>query len=370
MQRRALIVATIPGFFRHMQTVIASMHELGYVVDAATNFREKTAVSFSAYNKLYQIDIKRSPCSHMNLRALRQLRRIIENVHYDIVFCNTPVGGVLGRLATMRSRGNGTKVIYMAHGFHFYTGAPIRYWLTFFPVEWLCSWITDAIITINTEDYERALRLLHSKRTFFTHGVGFDSEKFYTLSRDIKIRTELGMVDGERLLLSIGELNKNKNHQVVIRALPYIQDAHYAIAGLGNRDEQLVHLANKIGVGNRFHILGYRDDVDQLYASSDAFMFPSIREGLSVSLMEAMASGLPCVCKRIRGNIDLIDDGINGIFVDEDSPEEWGKALHRAIELRDKGYICNEDKLRYYCADEVKKEIVEILAIVTKGDSV
>ena len=117
-------------------------------------------------------------------------------------------------------------------------------------------------------------------------------------------------------------LNKNKNHQSVLRALPMLpNDVHYVIAGEGGERDGLLHLARELGVDNRLHMLGFRKDVPQLLAATDVYVLPSKREGLNVSLIEAMASGLPCVCRDLRGNVDLIDAGEGGVLVEKDAPD-------------------------------------------------
>ena len=113
------------------------------------------------------------------------------------------------------------------------------------------------------------------------------------------------------LLLSVGELNENKNHKVVIDVLPSLpENIHYIICGTGKLYDEYIEQAKKLNVANRLHLLGYRDDVIKIMKSCDIFIFPSKREGLSVALMEAMACGLPCIVSNIRGNKDLINDNI------------------------------------------------------------
>ena len=204
------------------------------------------------------------------------------------------------------------KVYYTAHGFHFYKGAPLKNWLLYYPMEWLCAHWTDTLITINKEDYQLAKRHMHAKRVCYVPGVGLDLGKFEDKQdrKNIRqnLRESLGLMPDDVLLLSIGEINKNKNHEVVIKALGNLpSNIHYAIGGVGSREEYLKHLAKEFGVSNRFHLLGFVTNVSDWYKATDVFVFPSFREGLSVSLMEAMASGLPCAVSEIRGNTDLID---------------------------------------------------------------
>lgn len=265
----------------------------------------------------YDIPFSRSPFSPENIRAYRMLKDILKDGGYDIIHCHTPVGGILARIAAKSARRQGTKVIYTAHGFHFYRGAPLMNWLVYFPAEWLCSFWTDILITINKEDYGFAGKHMHAGKVEYVPGVGVDLEKFGACCVDRqKKRDEIGCRTNDTMLLSVGELNQNKNHETIIRMLAKMgrKDLHYAIAGSGQLHEYLENLIKGLGIAKNVHLLGYRHDVNGWYAAADIFVFPSFREGLSVSLMEAMASGLPCVVGRIRGNTDLIREGKGGWY--------------------------------------------------------
>ncbi len=183
----------------------------------------------------------------------------------------------------------------------------------------MLSFVTDTLITINKEDYEFAKKYLHARRIEYVPGVGIDVEKFANTKINKKAkRRELGIPENCKLLLSVGELNKNKNHQLVLKALAQIDDKniHYAICGKGELQDYLLSLAKELKVSDRFHLLGRRDDIPEILKCADVFVHPSLREGLPVSLMEAMASGLPCVVSDIRGCRDLIENGVNGYLCD------------------------------------------------------
>lgn len=144
-----------------------------------------------------------------------------------------------------------------------------------------------------------------------------------------QLRKELGIPMDAKVLLSVGELNENKNHRVVIEALKLLKEEsiHYVIVGQGILSEELEKLAETLDLKKQVHILGYRDDVSQIYQAADIFVFPSRREGLPVALMEAMASGLPVVCSNVRGNTDLIEEGKGGYLVNADSVEEFAEKI-------------------------------------------
>lgn len=282
----------------------------------------------------YDIPFERIPVKPGNLRAYRMLKKVIREGEYDIIHCHTPVGSILTRLAAISARKKGTKVIYTAHGFHFFRGAPLMNWLLYFPAEWVCSFLTDVLITINREDYEFASRHMHPRKLCYVPGVGVDVKRFGGFGAErAQMRQSLGIKDGEFFLLSVGELTPNKNHEMAIRALKLLEDTpiRYVIAGRGERMEELKALVRELNLEDRVQLLGYRNDVPKLYAAADAFVFPSFREGLSVALMEAMAAGLPCVVAPIRGNTDLIDDGVQGLHT-KLTPEAIAENLRKLCE--------------------------------------
>lgn len=305
------ISLTMNSFFKpHIQMLI----EEGYQVEIACN--NKDLALDPLYEKLgcklYQIDFSRSPLSIDNMKAYSQLKKIIENGCFDVVHCHTPNASVITRLVCRKFRKNkGLKVFYTAHGFHFYKGAPMLNWMIYYPIEKLCSYFTDKLITINHEDFALAKKKFKAKEVLYVPGVGVDLSRFQNVQVDRNAkRQEIGVPEDSFLLLSVGELNENKNHQVVIRALAELHNPaiHYAIAGVGDKKDYLLNLAEELGVSYQVHLLGYRADVVQLYRIADTYILPSIREGLNASLMEAMACGLPVICGNIRGNTDLIGE--------------------------------------------------------------
>ena len=291
---------------------------------AASNDTDSQKVAIPHCDEYIEINFKRNPLHPGNFSAYFKLKHLIEKNNFDIIHCHTPVGGLLARLAARKERKKGTRVFYTAHGFHFYKGASLKNWIFYYPVEKLCSYFTDVLITINQEDYELAKKRMKAKQVEYVPGVGIDLSRFdnIRIDRDAK-RQEIGVPKDAFLLFSVGELNENKNHQVVIKALAKINNSnvHYAIAGIGEKRADLLELASKLGISKQVHLLGYRNDIHELNLSADVFCFPSIREGLSLSLMEAMACGLPCVVSKIRGNIDLIDENGGKTFKSRDEIE-------------------------------------------------
>lgn len=291
----------------------------------------------------YDIPFARLPWKRSNIQSYKMLKQIIDEGNYDIIHCHTPVGAMIARLAALSARKKGTKVIYTAHGFHFFKGAPLLNWLLFYPAEWLLAPVTDVLITINKEDYARALKQLRAKCVEYVPGVGINTAKFreLTIDREAK-RQSLGYGEDDFLLLTVAEMTANKNHITILKALALLKERgeldnmHYLICGRGEMWASLEESAKELGIFDHVNFLGYRTDAPELYKASDLFLFVTLREGLSVALMEAMSSGMPIICAKIRGNTDLIDDHVSGVF-SENSPEAVAEhilQLYRNTEKR------------------------------------
>ena len=308
---RILYVVTVGCTMNFFKDLIKELIDEGHVVDIACNEQEdKVPECYREWGcKVYHHSCSRSPFSKGNIEAVGEIKGIVKENNYDIVHCHTPIAAACTRLACQKLRKrNKVKVIYTAHGFHFYKGAPIQNWIIFYPIEKICAYFTDVLITINQEDYELAQKKMKAKKVEYVPGVGIDVDKFKNTVVDrTEKRREIGVPEDCFLLMSVGELNENKNHQVIIKAMAQIEneDIHYIIAGVGHLDKYLIELARELKIADRVHLLGYRTDVAELYKTADLFCFPSIREGLPVSVMEAMASGLPVVAAKNRGTREL-----------------------------------------------------------------
>lgn len=316
MKRKVLFVATV--YRMHVQVFhlpyMKWFQEQGYEVHlCCRNDTPDPDITVPYCDKWMELPFERSPLNKANIRVYRQLKEIIDREDYALVHCNTPVGGVLGRLCARAARRKGTKVVYTAHGFHFFDGAPLKNWLLFYPIERVLSRYTDLLITMNGEDDRRA-KTFHARKTAMVNGVGVDLTRFETAVDRDGIRAELGVAQDAPVVITVGEHSARKNHETVLRALALLDGVHVLFCGVGDREEALKAMAQELGMAHRAHFLGFRRDVPQLLAASDLFFFPSLQEGLPVSQMEAMAAGLPCVVSDVRGNADLIRNGEGGFL--------------------------------------------------------
>ena len=336
-KKKVLFVATV------VKTHIMQFHipylrmfqEMGWetAVAARNDYEDPAECRIPYCDTYFDIPFERTPWKAGNIQAFRMLKKVIEEGQFDIIHCHTPVGALLARMAALKARKQGTKVIYTAHGLHFFRGAPLMNWLLYYPVEWVLAFVTDVLITINQEDYARARKHLHAKRVEYVPGVGIQTDTFRCDPEKRKNkRRELGFVDEDFLILTVAEMTRNKNHITILKALsllkeePEFQRMHYLICGRGEMWGRLEADARELGVAEHVHFLGYRSDAPELYGTCDLFAFMPYREGLPVALMEAMSGALPIVCTKIRGNTDLIDDGVCGVFC-EYSPEALARQI-------------------------------------------
>lgn len=292
----------------------------------------------------YDIPIERSPIKINNLRSIRQLKKIIDRENYDIIHTHTPMGSVVTRLASMSARKRGTRVLYTAHGFHFYDGAPLINWLIYYPIEKAMSHTTDDLITINTEDFERA-KTKFKTNVHYIPGVGIDPKKLdikMTKADKTKLRKTLGLKDSDFVIIYPAELNKNKNQKMLISVMESLvlkyPNIHLLLPGKDSMKGFHKQIIKVKGLEGNIHLLGYRKDIPELLKISDIAVSTSLREGLPVNIMEAMYLGLPVVATDCRGNRDLIVNNSSGYIVpqfDDRTFTERISGLYTDKKLRD-----------------------------------
>ena len=349
---------------------ILILENMGYEIHVAGNWNAGNPISserlaeFKAWlqehhGKWFQISATRKPTDFINnIKAYEEVVSLINRYNYKFIHCHTPIGSIIGRIAAQKTK---TKIIYTAHGFHFFKGAPLKNWLMYFPVEWICSWITDVLITINKEDYERAKRFLHAKKTKYIPGVGVNIEKFATCNVDKKEKCRLLEIpDDKFILLSVGELQKRKNHKIVIDALGKIKntDIYYIIAGQGALKKHYEKMIKSYGLEQNVKLLGYRTDIDELCQIADCFVHTAFHEGLSVALLEAMASGLPIIASNVRGVKDLVKQDQGGICINPTSVNEMSAATQKLFtnkDFREKCGFYNSITVKKYSIDNVSQ---------------
>ena len=343
------------------QNVLEPLGQLGHEVIWAADFSQFVADKSVIPCQIEQIDINTNPFNKSNATAYKQILDIIERCDIEAVMCSTPIGGALARLATKKK---GIKpVLYEAHGFLFFKGAPFINQTVYKWEEELLAHYTDVLITITNEDYAAAqkFKLRSGERPYLVHGAGVKVGVRVEIDRAEK-RRSVGVPEDAFVIVSAGELNKNKNTEVVVRALKNVPEAHYIACGVGPEKENLEKLVEELGVSERFHLMGYRTDMAELMAMSDVFTMMSFREGMPRSLLEAMDLGLPCVGSDTRGIRDLIDTN-GGYICSTRDPKEFAdafNALKENYELRRYMGEYNQGKVQEYSSDIVRNELYEI----------
>ena len=297
--------------------------------------------------------------------------KLLSENDVEVIHCNTPIGGIIGRICGKKYKVK--KVIYTAHGFHFYKGAPLFNRTVIKWAEQLMAHWTDAIITMNKEDFEAAkkFKLRNNGKAYFVHGVGVDTEAFRIDCDKEAKRAELGLKDDDIALISMGDLIKRKNYAPVIEAVAKLKNpkVHYLICGRGPELDNLSALAKNLGVESQIHFLGFRTDIKELLQIANIFVFSTLQEGLPRSLMEAMSVGIPCVVSNIRGNVDLVDDGVNGFLCGVTDSDAFADAIQKLAcdaDLRERMREANFKKISEFDVSVVNDEIKAIYADVLK----
>lgn len=331
-EKRILILATTASMIEQFNIHnIRILQSLGAEVHVGTNFMNPGTITkgisdqlVKTLNKIgvvcHQIDFMRGIGTHKaNKRALQQVCDVIRNDKITGIHAHSPLGGIIGRRAAHKMH---IKIIYTAHGFQFFKGGPLRDWVIFFPIEWFYAHRTDALITINTDDY-KVSRYLPVKKRYYIPGVGIDLKsvvktpvKERMLLRH-KIRAKLKVSDHDFLIISVGELSRRKNHATVIKAIKQLDDSHikYCIAGIGPEKNRLLELIHKYHLEDNVTLLGYIKNLDGLYYAADLNVFISKREGLGLGGLDGVAHGLYIIGNERTGMKDYIKVPENGLLV-------------------------------------------------------
>lgn len=324
--KKVLLTATVQShicqFHRPLVEVLHN-HDCEVHVAAQNNLAEKNGLKLDFVDRVFEIPFARSPASPNNIRAYIELKKILAREHYDVIHCNTPMGGIVTRLAARKARRAGTKIFYTAHGFHFYKGAPKKNWIVFYPIERFFSHFTDKLITITAEDYALASKRF-SCPTARIHGVGVDEDRYFPVDAEEKsrLREKMGFTPEQKILLCVGELLPNKNQKMAIRMMRRVSerypDALLLLAGNGPEQEKLEREIAACGMEQNVRMIGYCTHLQDYQHIADLLVSCSHREGLPLNIVEAMLSGNPVVATENRGHRELIQDGNNGFLVPRD----------------------------------------------------
>jgi glycosyltransferase EpsD len=373
--RKVLFCATVDYHFKAFHLpVLRWFKEQGWEVHVAA----AGSINLSFVDHKYNIPIQRSPFHQKNLYAYQSLKAIINENDFEIIHCHTPMGGVLARLAARNARKRGTKVFYTAHGFHFCKGAPLTNWIVYYPIEKLLSSYTDCLITINNEDYQLARKHNFSAaRIEHVHGVGVDTERFKPLSTEQKLfkRDRYGYKKNDFLIFYAAEFNKNKNQQLLIRSVAEVKGkiphVKLLLAGTGPLLEECINLAKQLGVIKYIDFLGYRKDIDEILPICDLAVASSLREGLPVNVMEAMACELPVIATLNRGHKELVHNNKTGWLIKSEDVHDAASKIISIAEnssIKQKfGRVGRQIVHNQYSINKILEQKVNIYSVCLEG---
>lgn len=364
--KKILFTATVDSHIKNFHIPFLKwFKENGYEVHVASN-----GESFIPYVDFkYNIPFSRSPISSSNIKACKELKSIVDLNNFEIVHCHTPIAGLLTRIVVRKSRKKGTSMLYTAHGFHFYKGAPAKNWILYYPLEKIVSYVTDLIITINEEDYRIANKRFLCDEVKLVNGVGVDLKKFGPISgkEKLSLREKYGYKENDFILIYVAELSKRKQQHKLIEAISELKhklpNIKLLLVGEGDLELEYVNQAKKSNTLSEVEFLGYRNDVSNLMKISDICVSSSRQEGLPLNIMEAMATGLPIVATDCRGNRDLVEVGRNGFLVKKQDNKGFSDyiynlsqspKLHRALSRESLNIV------ERYSLDIIMQEMVDI----------
>lgn len=364
-EKKILFVATVTGHIKAFHTPYLKLFkEMGYEVHVASKGNDEIEYC----DKHYDIPFSRLPLKKENIKAYKMLKNIINSNQYEIIHCHTPVGGVLTRLAAKKARKNGTRVIYTAHGFHFYKGAPLKNWLIYYPIEKYLSRYTDTLITITKEDYELAKKKFKKvKNIEYVHGVGLDTSRFDINIEDNDLnllRKNLGITTDNIVLSYVAELNANKNQMFLFKVIQELikENKNYVLLliGKGNKKEEYEEFVKQNGLEEHIKILGKRSDIPQLLKITNIYVASSIREGLPVNIMEAMYMALPIIATDNRGHRELLGDGTGYISNDF---TQYVNEIKRISALQNGMKLSNKENAMKYSLKNIMNKMKTIYNI-------
>lgn len=333
MPKKLLLIATVQSHIGQFhKPLMKLLKEQGWEIHVAArnNLAEKDRLQLEYPDEVFDIPFQRSPFDPRNLKAWLMLKKLLRSEHYDVIHCNTPVGGVIGRLAAQPYRRRGTQVFYTAHGFHFYKGAPRKNWLIYYPIEKFMSRFTDKLITITKEDYKLAKRCFRCP-VYHIHGVGANSEKYFPLSPEEQAAQKKALGLSGNIIVNVGELLPNKNQKTAIlvtkKVIEQVPDTTLLIAGNGPERENLEALVKEQGLEEHVRFLGYTTELQKYLQICDCEIACSYREGLPLNVIEAMLCGKPVAASSNRGHRELIREGVNGYIVEPDDAARFSEIV-------------------------------------------
>lgn len=301
------------------------LHELGYDVTVAAGNQANETHTLKEINrrgarfKDIRCDYS-SLFNRQNMACLRQYRRWLNNEHFDLIICHTTVLGLIARIAAARQHKLGTKVIYFVHGMPVNALSSRLKRIFFRILETSASRFCDAVVTINYDDYNEALKW-HVPLVYKVNGVGCDVAKYMNVDVDrMELRKSIGVTENEIMIMAVGSVCIHKNHIVIARALSSLENCekyHLVICGRAEPESPIVREIEALSATHGFKLtfLGFRDDIEKLVHAADIGAIPSLREGLGMAGIQQLCAGVPMVGTAVQGIKEYIIPGRTGFTV-------------------------------------------------------
>lgn len=364
--KKVLFVATVDQHIRHFHIPFLRWFKTkGFQVSVASNGNERVPYVDSKHD----VSFERNPYSINNVKAFFELRNILKKNKYELIHTHTPVASIIVRIANY-SLGRPSKIIYTAHGFHFYRGAKVLNWLVYYPIEKILSYCTDFLVTINQEDYSIAIKNnFGCKCINLVNGVGVNLEQFKAPT-DIeknKLRMAIELNSDDFTLIYVGELSQRKNQELLLHTVSdlstKIQNLKVLLVGKGANESKLKSLCSLLELDDIVKFLGYRNDINELMKVADISVSTAFQEGLPVNIMESLSTGLPCVVSNCRGNRDIIKNNYNGFVIEEYDSVIFSEKIYQLYserELFESIKNNTEKSVIKYSEESVMKSMTEI----------
>lgn len=273
------------------------------------------------------------PFRKISLSALLRLARMVRKHGIDIIHSHGTGGGIYGRLLRLFYRRG--FFVHTFHGIH-HKGRGLKQAL-YLTMEMMLGRLTDHLIFVSASERERAegLGIKHPNCSVVLNGI--DTEYYRRLLVDVERKKgELGIRSGSAVIGTVGRLSYPKAPEAGIRAVSLLvrkrRDIVYVMVGDGEDRDKVQKEISDLGLEDYVLLLGNRDDVGEILKVMDIFIMPSRCEGLPLALLEAMACRVPVVATSVTGNVEVVKDGVTGLLVDPDNPEQLSGAISRLLD--------------------------------------
>jgi glycosyltransferase involved in cell wall biosynthesis len=340
---KLLMVTTVASTLRAFLLPYARhFRKRGWMVGAMSNGVKDCPECAKEFNHCHEISFRRNPFDLKNFKGTGgEIRARVLEGGYDIVHVHTPVAALLTRFA-LRKEPRRPKIVYTAHGFHFFKGVGSNFWknIVYVGVERIARPWTDHTVVINRADYDLAVaaKIAEKGRLSLFPGIGLDFSLYSRENVDVSaiknVRADLMLEKNDEIFLMVGEFNPGKRHRDALAALAATgrKNFHLVFAGTGPLEDSMKQLAFQMGLVTRTHFLGQRTDVPLLMLSARATVLPSEREGLNRSVMESICLGIPVLGADARGIRDLITDPSRGALFPVGKPASLAASMILAVD--------------------------------------